>query len=490
MKVQDTSSVDLDDSCHTEDTVDTTSHHSHHFTDADLEAACRKLDQSCHSSPPTTASSSTSLETLSDDDNKAIDRFLRESIFKKVPSLNQTDLKRILLEQVGIQIKDTVAESIFLECNTDSNGKIGVEQLKEYMCRVDKRDCLSYVIVNTVKSVSFWTCLCFVVGSLFSIARNVSGRTGMLKGLGSINVSALVAWLYTIGTTSFTVLSIRQQRANVELTEMGKKMLVTWFNSCPLFKPVASPKTRRKRLFQGSISEPGTYTEFAAVMNDPEMKGYLEKLVGDGINLNDLNKILERCSVFLPQRVLEDIFSEVDKDGSGIMSNDEIREFAVAFKKHKLTGRDKYWLVAKKCMRAWDFWANWFWLLGSACFLAVCYNIPYEMREPVSDLGCLLYFLGGVSLLPIAYREVATFLSDTQDLHDALHQLSIRKKKQPQHRPMHLRKSTGSVTRLLRDLSGGTEQLKVFHLYDALLDAGVLVPYDVVRAEFKKRDHE
>ena len=178
----------------------------------------------------------------------------------------------------------------------------------------------------------------FYLGTLIGLFNNILYRHGhdLSFMFGSDALSWTIAsWLTLFGTISFTQMAVEWLAKEYDLNEQVKEVL-------------------------------GACVRYASYYHrdDPIWIKYNEN---NGLDKQSMGRILEESYIILSEGELNGLFQAIDTDNNGVLSKDEIEE-------HLGDDKNRNVAIFIMCLKSWNFWANFIWLLGS-----VFYHIPeYE----------------------------------------------------------------------------------------------------------------
>lgn len=187
----------------------------------------------------------------------------------------------------------------------------------------------------------------------------------------------------------------------------------------------------------------------------------------DELTPNDLKALLEHSAVFVPSNLLDKLFDDIDDDKSGTISGIEMRSYLERSEKMSRWARRCH--IIQQVVRDWGFYANWVWIVSCFLFLIAIWlgregSVSVATINLLRGLGNIGWFVGGVFCMPSAVRGVYIYIDYSYELYHALGRLSY-----------------------LFDENEGSG-LDMLELYDAMLENGVVLPFDVYRMLFNKAD--
>jgi Ca2+-binding EF-hand superfamily protein len=361
--------------------------------------------------------------------------FIGDVLFKGSSSyrLTKSELDRVLLEGTGLLLSQDVLDAIFNKIHAEGRGTISKDDLFDYIRGLGpstntKAKQVNYVVYHMLTSAAWWMTIFYNVACGSAATINVLKRVGWHSGF---NFRLLHSTLFGVGTFAFVVFSFLSHKAIFELNEEMKRGL--------------------KKL----VVEQGIDTI-------PDGSG--------GISSSDLGLLLERNSILVSSRSLNDVFREIDQDGDGRLTMSDIKDFLESNPKEyiDLSEFNRMLLVVNTmCVKSIAFWSSWFWFLGSVLFIAAN-SIEWSetARQQLAAWGAIMYSFGGLFLLHVAVMGVY--------MHEA-----------------YIRELQVFFEIVSENFDSRDAKLTVNELYFAIMkDSGVNVPYEYFVSMFKEADTE
>jgi hypothetical protein len=173
---------------------------------------------------------------------------------------------------------------------------------------------------------------CFFLGTTISTLKNILGRSGddLSFIFGRHSPSAVAAWFSFFGTISFTQMAVEWLAKDFDRDAQVKEVLA----SCVRY---ASYYHR----------------------DDPI---WIKYNANNGLDKQSMGRILEESYIILSEGELNGLFQAIDTDNNGVLSKDEIEG-------HLGVEKNRNVEIFFMCLRSWNFWANFIWLIGSVFYL-------------------------------------------------------------------------------------------------------------------------
>jgi Ca2+-binding EF-hand superfamily protein len=360
--------------------------------------------------------------------------FIGDVLFKGSSSyrLTKSELDRVLLEGTGLLLSQDVLDAIFNKIRAEGRGTISKDDLFDYIRGMGpstntKAKQVNYVVYNMLTSVAWWMTIFYNVALCSAATTNVLKRVGWDSGF---NFPLLNSWLFGVGTFGFVVFSFLSHKAIFELNEEMNRGLKKW------------------------VVEQGIDTI-------PDGSGK--------ISSSDLGLLLERKSILVSSRSLNEVFREIDQDGDGRVAMPEIKDFLESNPKEyiDLSEFNRMLLIVNTmCVKSIAFWSSWLWFLGSVLFIAA-HSIEWsETARQLDAWGAIMYSFGGLFLLYVAVMGVY--------MHEA-----------------YIRELQVFFEIASENFDNRDAKLTVNELYFAIMeDSGVKLPYEYFVSMFKEADTE
>jgi Ca2+-binding EF-hand superfamily protein len=338
----------------------------------------------------------------------------------------------------------------FVACDTDGDGALTVDEIFNYLYAEDAsqqtfRHALAYTARTTTRSVVWW----------FAVAFHFAAWVGMTSFCLATTIgrhirpewSLVGAWFFFCGAVYFFKLLLDYESCNYDTMVQAKIILKTAVDKDPAF-------------FDSKAG------------------------VDDTMDPYELNTVLEEHALYVPKFILTKIFEDIDTDKTGTITKDEILGFAKT-QTTDPTPQERQTAISKAVVRTWGFWSLSCWFIGSILFLVAAHLNYAGYTEPplpkntylhLYGMGSVLYFLLAVCMLPMIDSEVQDYLESIEQMSKAFAQR---------------RERSGLTTdaESFRSLDVGSDgNLDVMELYEALIEEGLLIPYDTLLALFKSAD--
>mmetsp|Transcript_12558 Transcript_12558/g.24105 ORF Transcript_12558/g.24105 Transcript_12558/m.24105 type:complete len:513 (-) Transcript_12558:187-1725(-) len=360
--------------------------------------------------------------------------------------IQKTEFKALLL-RLRIRIKQAVVEDIFTACDTDGDGALTVDEIFDYVDAMKAPtvgDAIAYTARKTTTSFVWWFAVAFHFAAWVGIVSFCFTETGrkIRPEWGIVG-----AWFFFFGAVYFFKLLYDYESSNYDTMVQAKIILKKSVDQDPAF---FDKKT-------------GT---------DARMDQY------------ELNAVLEEQAVYLPKATLTQIFNDIDTDMSGVITKDEILDFAKT-QTMDSTSKERIKAINEAVVHTWGFWSLICWFIGSILFLVGAHLSYAGYTEPplpkntylhLYGMGSMMYFLLAVCMLPMIDSEVKDYMESIGQMGKAF-----------AHRRQ--RKGITSDADSFRSLDSQSDgNLDVMELYEVLIEEGVLIPYDTLLELFKSAD--
>ena len=188
------------------------------------------------------------------------------------------------------------------------------------------------VFEMTVTSFSYYMTLFFFLGSFLNLIENILSRfdVDLLAILVNADVPLLSTWFFLVGTFAFTIFDYNRLRDVFDEKEKAKKMV----GKCVKY---ASYYHRNSKIWIQYNSE-------------------------KGLDTNNFQRLLQEASISMSESEVNDLFSEIDVDGSKTLPKNEIEQY-LEKEQHR------WFAISWMCLRDVGFWANSLWWIGSIFYL-------------------------------------------------------------------------------------------------------------------------
>lgn len=354
---------------------------------------------------------------------------------------------KALLLRLRIRIKQAVVEDIFTACDTDDDGALTVDEILDHvdgMQHPTLGDAISYTAHKSITSFVWWFAVAFHFAAWVGIISFCFTETGRkIRPEWSI----VGAWFFFFGAVYFFKLLYDHESSKHDTMVQAKIILKKSVDEDPAFFDTKSGKDAK-------------------------------------MNQHELNAALEEQALYLPKAILTQIFTDIDTDKSGVITKDEIIDFA----KNQTTdskNQDRVKAINEAVVHTWGFWSLICWFIGSILFLVGAHLSYAGYTEPplpkntylhLYGMGSVMYFLLAVCMIPMIGSEVKDYMESIDQMSKAF-----------AHRRQ--RKGLSTEAESFRSLATQSDgNLDVMEIYEVLIEEGVLIPYDTLLELFNSAD--
>jgi hypothetical protein len=166
----------------------------------------------------------------------------------------------------------------------------------------------------------------------------------MMAGNGLFEDFKLISWLWLVGTTSFLYQNYKGKKKVFRRIKLCKVVLEKFTLVAPL-------------LFENS----STWKDFEQ----------------EGLDWQDLRLLLEESGISLSDKLLDLVFTLIDKSKTGTISKSELEDFVNSRMGEKST-------IFSLCITSYNFWADFSWTIASTLYIYASYSSDL-FRIQVSD---------------------------------------------------------------------------------------------------------
>ncbi len=95
----------------------------------------------------------------------------------------------------------------------------------------------------------------------------------------------------------------------------------------------------------------------------------------NGLQKDDVNRLLEEAGIVLSEAELNGLFDAIDTNKNGLLCKKELEEYF----DDDQGGRQRR--IIEACLKSWNFWANFIWLVGSVFYLFPVYSDDVDFER-------------------------------------------------------------------------------------------------------------
>ena len=319
------------------------------------------------------------------------DKIIFQSDKDSAAKFLKCDLEVLVLFELGHCISGALIDDIWASIDVDYDGTIDPDEFYSFLTTdvepptKTRRACS--ILWEMVTDKTWLSCLMFLLAGCVSFFVNVLPRHGHeIRFSRNLSPSTLIAWLFIMGTLYFSFASFDSILASYNWQQTAKEVIAEW---------IATMDECEDRSARNMSTD--------TLMEKCHSNG--------GLSKNQLHRLLENSSIYLPKAEFEMIFDEIDESNDGKVCKNEIEEYVNrAAKSKKLT-------VLIRCLKSFDFWAHTTWFYGSINYVIASYGVwtTWNYR-----LGAVFYFLGGLNLVFHSYQMAVTNQEYAFNIYSAL----------------------------------------------------------------------
>ena len=303
------------------------------------------------------------IDTEKMSDSYIYEIYLDKVMFQKNETDNflKSDLEIILLSELGDLVSAALIDEVWLSLDSNYDGTLDLNEFHSYLVADVKpptkiQRTLS-ILWGMITDKTVLAKLCFFIGGLANFFANVLPRHGY-----EVDFGLVPAYLLGIGSLYFNFASFDSIRDSYYLQQTVKKIIGSWIET------------------MDECEESAMNMSSAMLVKNFRSNG--------GLGRNELYRLLETSSIYLPKLAFNNIYDEIDVSKDEKVTRYEIKEY--------LDRRVDSDIVAilNRCVKSFDFWARTTWLFGSVNYVLAAYDI-WKGNSMVSIILFFYYFPSG-----------------------------------------------------------------------------------------------